>query len=212
MQGRRRKKVAETPAVSASGDHPEAAESPPQDPYVQGIPNHTPEPQRPADTVPRHNVAWGNVVEDTLWIADPAGLARRLRGELSLGNDRTSYGQVLEALDRSARNLDDAGRLFRAAKLEEERYTATVAERLEVLRSHARSELMDEYREKKRPSPTQKDIEDRIVANWPDQHRTIATRIAELHHTVRSLETLQSAWSSRCADLRIMADKTRPTF
>ena len=163
------------------------------------------------DKVPRPSVGWGNVVHDTLTVKDPAGLARRLREELSLGEQRTAYGAVLEALDRSARNLDDAGRLYRAAKVEEETYTLRAEERLEVLRTTARHELMDEYAAKKRPSPTKADIEDRIRASWPDEYRTIRGRIAELHAAVQSLETLRDAWASRCADLRIMADKARPT-
>lgn len=160
--------------------------------------------------IPLPSVGWGNVVTDTLTIKDPAGLAKRLRDELSIGEERTSYGVVLEALDRSARNFDDAGRLFRAAKVEEETYTLRAGERIEVMRSSALAELMAEYRDKKRPSPTARDIEDRVLASWPEDYRMLQAKIAELHGAVRSLETLCSAWSSRCADLRIMADKARP--
>lgn len=198
--------------MEASGEPPqtleaEASGEPPSD--VQ------PAARRPGSTenggkVPRPSVAWGNVVVDTLKIKDPAGLARRLRSELELGDGRTEYGRVLEALDRCARNLDDAGRLHRAAKLEEETYTLDRAERLEIMRSSALAELMGEYKAKARPSPTQKDVEDRMLANWPEEYRTIRARLAELHAAVRSLETLRDAWASRCADLRIMADKARP--
>lgn len=170
-----------------------------------------PEP-RAVDKVPQLPIAWGNIVVDTLRIADPAGLARRLRDELTLGDDRTNYGRVLEALDRSAHNLDAAGRLYRSAVIEEQRYESQTAERLEVLRSTAKEDLQAEYQKKLRKSPTKEDVEDRIVANWPDEYRTTKLRRAELHGAVRSLEILKDAWSARCAALRTMADKTRPTF
>lgn len=176
-----------------------------------------PETEQPQETVsakaqnvPQLPVGWGNVVTDSLDIKDPPGTAKRLREELSLGDERTSYGAVLQALDRSARNLDDAGRLHRAAKLEEESYAAKVAARLEVLRSSAQAELMEEYHRKERRSPTNDDVEARIVANWPDEYGAINERKARIHAAVATLETLRDAWASRCADLRVMADKARP--
>ncbi len=69
---------------------------------------------------PEIPVAWGNVVNDTLRVDNPAKEAARLRRELSLGDGRTDYGRVLEALDKSAANHDAAGRLHRAAKANEE--------------------------------------------------------------------------------------------
>jgi len=163
------------------------------------------------DQVPQLPVAWGNIVTDALKIKDPAGLAKRLRAELELGEyARTQYGSVLEALDRSARNFDAAGRLFRAAKLEETTFEAEIAVRLEAMRSHAQAELAAEYGRKERRSPTQQDIEDRMVQSWPDEYTGIKRRLAELHGAVRALETLRDAWASRSPDLRIMADKARP--
>lgn len=150
-------------------------------------------------------VGWGNIIVDSLKLKDPASLARRLRDELSLGEDRTAYGIVLEALDKSAKNVDDASRLYRAAKLEEESYERQVGERLEVMRTKALAELMAEYQAKRRPSPTAEAIRDRMVANWPDEFHTIEGRKAELHALTRSLENLMEAWKSRAADLRIMA-------
>ncbi len=158
----------------------------------------------------RPGIAWGNVVNDTIKIDDPAKLTKRLRDELSLGDGVTDYGRVLSAMDKSARNFDDAGRLSRAAKIEDQRFSLECDERFEVMGSAALTELNGEYRAKLRPSPTAKHIEDRILQSWPDEYRTLKSRMSELHGAVRSLETLRDAWASRCADLRIMADKARP--
>lgn len=202
---RRRKKPAaepqdDHPVIDASGDDPEVDASGGDDDGDSSSPG-------PVDA-PRYSTAWGGVVKSSLAIKDPDAMSRRLRSELELGPEkRSSYAHVLEALDRSARNLDDAHRLCRAAKLEDERYERLAGERIEVLRSAALKELQAEYQNKKRPSPKKDDIEDRLLRDWPVEYRTIRDRIAELHGTVRSLEGLRDAWASRCADLRIMADK-----
>lgn len=152
-------------------------------------------------------IAWGNVIRDVLRIDNPAALAKRLRAELVMSDEeRSSYGSLISALDKSAKNYDDAYILFRAAKVEEARFSLEIRERFEIMKSHATNELMEEYKDKKRRSPTNDDIEDRILANWPDEYRHLRTKEAELHAAMRSLETLAKAWSSRCADLRSMAD------
>lgn len=210
---RRRKKPGTAPKVDASGENTEAKVEASGAEATRARDATSRFMGRPGTTTndpPNLPIAWGNVVTDTMRIDDPAKLTERLRQELLLGDGRTDYGRVLNALDRSAKNLDDAGRLYRAAKAAEEKYEIEANERLEVLRTGARDELMQEYKAKQRPSPTLKDIEDRIVSNWPDEFKTIKGRLSEMHGTTRSLETLQAAWSSRCADLRIMADKARP--
>lgn len=187
--------------------------APPGKPMVQGgaeppasaaqAPNNP--ARRPRPEVPSVAVGWGNIITDTLRIPDPHAVARRLRDELSLGDERTSYGIVLEALDKSAKNIDDASRLYRAAKLEEENYERNTAERVEVMRTNALGDLMAEYQAKKRPSPTAEAIKDRMIANWGDEYGTIERHRGELHALTRSLENLLEAWKSRAADLRIMA-------
>lgn len=156
----------------------------------------------------RPGVQWSNVTTDTLRIADPAGVARRLREELTLGDDRVSYGIVIAALDKSASNYELAGRLYRAARSEERRFEHECSERVNVLREAARVELMSEYNQKLRKSPTKDDVEARIVENWPDEYASIKGRLNELHNATQALEVLRDAWSSRCADLRIMANRT----
>lgn len=197
------------PAGPVSG-----AAAPPRPGAVQG---GAEPPQRPAAAAPGQKevppipVGWGNIVRDTLRVSDPASIAKRLRDELSLGEDRTAYGVVLEALDKSARNIDDASRLYRAAKLEEESYERLTAERVEVMRHTALGELMAEYHAKKRPSPTLDAVKDRMIANWGDEYHAIEGRRGELHALTRSLENLLEAWKSRAADLRIMAGQAART-
>jgi hypothetical protein len=186
----------ETPIVEASGDGP-------------ARPTNAPKKEAHEAENLQIPMAWGNVVHDTLTIEDPAKLTQRLREELMLGDGRTDYGRILNALDRCAKNLDSAGRLARAAKLAEDRLKIEIDERLEILRSQAKSELMNEYKNKMRPSPTIKDVDDRMLSSWPDEYKALTERLVSMHGTVRSLEVLQSAWASRSADLRIIASQSR---
>jgi hypothetical protein len=160
------------------------------------------------DDYPRPGVAWGNIIRDTLKIRDPAGLAKRLRAELTI-EDQTSYGQIVNSLNRAANNYYDAGRLYRAAKIERDEFESILNERFEVMRTDVTKELMAEYKLKLRRSPTKDDIEDRIISKWPSEYKTLKKRLSELHGAVRSLEVLMKAWQSRGADLRVMAERVR---
>lgn len=150
---------------------------------------------------------WGQLVDSVLKVENPSLLANRLRRELTIPKEELkSYAAILEAVNTSASNYEDACILFRAAKNEELRYSLEAAERLGVMRSDAQSELMSEYKLKERRSPTADDIMDRIMANWPDEYKRIVQKQNALHASVRILENLAKAWFSRCNDLRTMAD------
>ncbi len=217
---RRKKKSAATdPELEVGSSTIEASSTPhaPDPSPSEDETEKTAQPHRPGRRgapveYPRPGVAWGNIIKDTFRIPDPPALAKRLRAELTLGDEnRTSYAAVLEALDKSATNLDDAGRLFRASKVEEDRFRLESEVKLEVLRTDASKRLRAEYQAKLRKSPTIQDVEDMILDNWPTEYREILGRRSELHGAVRSLEILVKAWGSRCADLRIMAERTSRT-
>lgn len=154
--------------------------------------------------------AWGRIVE-TVYSLDPEATYERLVADLRLGTDATSYGAVLPALDRAERNYFDAVRLSRLAKLEDEEATRSANAELEILRTNAREELEAEKAAGKRSkAPTIQDVEDRIVANWPDRSSRIARKRAAMHGTLRSIEGLVDAWRSRCSTLRVIAEKVSP--
>lgn len=94
------------------------------------------------------NGPWGVVVTDFDQL-NVEETYRRLRDGLSLGSNALNYGVLAEALDLAERNLFDAGRLARAAKLEQERIDLACDEELEVLRSAARDDLEREKVAKK---------------------------------------------------------------
>jgi hypothetical protein len=168
------------------------------------------EPQVQAAAEPalkdRHPMPWGLVIADVFSL-DVHKTFKRLEAELSLGDRATEYGTLLHAVDASARNLFDAARLSRKAKLEDEKFSGELDKRLEVLRSAAITELEKErdagIRSK---APTIKDIDDRMLASWPDEMTSIRSRKAEMHGAFRAIEELAIAWRDRCQSLRTMAD------
>lgn len=151
---------------------------------------------------------WGALIDSILRV-DPERDFERLRSELSLDADHTSYAHVARALDLADRRYFEAVLLMRAAKLEEQRVDREVEMRLEVLRTAARTELEKEKREaaekvkaKTTGRATLEEVRDRCFANWPDEMSSLERRREE-HRAARALtEELAVAWRSRAASLR----------
>lgn len=157
----------------------------------------------------RHPMPWGLVISDVFNL-DVHKTFKRLEQELTLGDGATEYGTLLHAVDKSARNLYEAARLSRKAKLVDEQFSDELDKRLEVLRSSAIVALEEEKAKGLRSkAPTIKDIEDRMLASWPDEMTSIRTRKAEMHGAFRAIEALELAWRDRCQSLRTMAQGQR---
>lgn len=154
---------------------------------------------------------WGLVITDVFSL-DVHRTYKRLEQELSLGDGASEYGTVLHAVDASSKNLFDAARLARKAKLEDEKFAMELDKREEVLRSTAVAELEAEVRNKTRSkAPTIADINARMLANWPDEISSIKARKGEMHGAFRSIEALEVAWRERCQALKVMAQGFRNT-
>ena len=155
----------------------------------------------------RHPMPWGLVISDVFNL-DVHKTFARLERELTLGDSATEYGTVLRAVDQSARNLWEAARLARRAKLEDENFAAELDKGLEELRSAAVAALEEEKAKGQRSkAPTLKDIEDRMLASWPDEVTSIKSRKAEMHGALRAIEALELAWRDRCQSLRVLAQQ-----
>jgi hypothetical protein len=149
---------------------------------------------------------WGGVVNDRLKVNDPSVLYYKLRDELTLGINRDSYSNVLEAIDNASRNLDNAGLLYRVCKSEYEKFKIGFDERMGVMRIKAQSELYIEYKSKIRKSPSEKDIIDYITYNWPDEYKSLLSNEIDFRNTLRSFEALYIAWKTRAQSLRNITD------
>lgn len=199
--------------VEADAQAGAAAEAAGESVSIDSIPEEAPKRARiPADSspLPRGPTpgGWGAMIHTVTSIDDPRRMYDRLYNELTLGEGATEYGAVLVAADRAEQNRVDACRLARFTKLEDERVEHEVKKRLEVLRTSAREELDKEKAAGTRSkAPTIQDVEDRVVANWPDEVESIRRRTAEMHGVLRAVEGLEDAWKSRCHTLRVIMER-----
>lgn len=212
-------------APEPDDDEPDepAVQEPSDDPFVNEVPVDEPPPaaaagakDKPAEPVAtkfalRVPGAWGNVVHDVFKI-DIDKTFERLTKELSLGSNVTEYGHVLSALEASSRNAFDAARLVRAAKRADDDFAVDVDQRMEKLRSTARTELEVEKAAQKEKggatkAPTLQEVSDRVLFNWPDEVRQLNRNKGEMHGAFRAIEGLEKAWWDRCQTLRKIADR-----
>lgn len=224
MQQRRKKLSSGDAAAAAIIPDPSLAPAPPHeergaDPWDAAV--EVPLEDLKARRVPSVPVSngkgWGYVVE-TIVSIDPELEYQRLYEALTLGDNATEYGAVLDACNRAEQNCVDATRLVRHAKLEEGIVDRKVGEKLEVLRTTARTELMKEVEDSRDAkgkssmrAPTLGDVEDRMMANWPDEYAQHKRRKEEIHAALRTVESLETAWRSRCATLRAIMERVAPS-
>lgn len=186
-------------------------EEPPPDDPPPAAPAAAAKPHVEPSAKDRHPMPWGLVITDVFSI-DVHATFKQLEKDLTLGDGATEYGTVLHAVDASARNLYQAARLCRKAKLEDEKFSAELDRDLEVLRSTAVAQLEAEKRSGERSkAPTIADIDARMLANWPDKVTSVRTRKAEMHGAMRAIEALEAAWKERCQSLRVIAQGFRNT-
>lgn len=207
----RRRKVAGGNAAGSQQTEMETDPEPEPELQSEQQPNQTQAPEEGAVTRARFPMPWGNVITDVFRF-DVEGVYAHLTHGLTLGDGASEYGTVLRALDHASRNAFDAARLVRAAKTADEKFTSEIEERLEVLRTTAREQLEREKSDAKADgkaakAPTLQEVADRMLANWPDEMRSLNGRKSEMHGAFRSLEALEKAWWDRCASLRTMADR-----
>lgn len=151
---------------------------------------------------------WGVIIDSVLSV-DPEATFTRLRAELSLEMDHTSYAHVAAALDLADRRYFEASLLVRGAKLEEQRIERQIDMRLEVLRTQARTEIETEKRLAAKESgaktvgkATLEEVRDRCFSSWPDEVSALERKKDEYHAARAVTEELASAWRSRASSLR----------
>lgn len=151
---------------------------------------------------------WGVVIESVEEI-EPAALYKDLVALLRIADGATDYGTVHHAMNDAEYNAFRAGKLARAAKLEEERVDRVCEQELEVLRTTARKQLEAEKGGKK---PTLQEVEDQMMragTGWPGLVAGLNRRKSEAHAQRGTCDHLETSWRSRCNTLRVMATKLK---
>lgn len=182
---------------------------------------------------------WGVIVEE-MEAVNVRKEYEQLRDELTLGENATEYGVVLDAMNRAESNTFKALRLARMAKIEEQRVDLECNDELETIRRKAREDIERERHEApeapaaeedpvrsdeppapkargkkadakpKGRAPTIQDLEDRMLRDWPKLYKELNHRKAEAHATRAMMEGLHERWVSRCATLRVITERVSP--
>jgi len=149
---------------------------------------------------------WGKVIKSVIDVGDVDEMWNYLNKELVLNESKTSYNALRNAVDKSAKNLVDASRLYNAAKMDYESEERHISGELEKLRMKTRKELM---KDKKNIAGqiTKEMIEDQTFLSNPSEYETLQMRLTELKSMLDTFKKLVDAWQSRTADLRYLFDK-----
>lgn len=160
---------------------------------------------------------WGVVVEDIVRM-DVKGTYDRLVKALRLGDGPLAEPAVIRAALKDAEsNAFEAGKLARFAKLEQERVDRLCNREMEILRTSARTELERERKEAKKEATkgkeasagriTNQELDDKVMASWPDLYERLSARKDEAHAVRGTCENLYERWESRAATLRALNER-----
>jgi hypothetical protein len=170
---------------------------------------------QPKDDVPQM-APWARRLVETAFLKSDEieEAARRLRGEISLGERRTDYGSVIEALDRAEENTRLAFQLAITIKAERDLYekSATVIEG--EMREKAKYDLeaSSELAKKSGGKPkaiTNDDVVAKMATLFRDEWEGLSGDRRKFELTVRFYDHQVEVWASRCRTLQTIATKLR---
>jgi len=139
---------------------------------------------------------------------------QRLEAALRVGDKRTEYGTVNEAVDDASSMAKLAHRLYLAVKLELETWDKDVAIVMASTRSTATAVLEEHNRAKKlakEPAKqiTEADIKSKMAALYPDEFKHHAIKRAKLEGLVEHLKNDAEIWKYRANSVTAMLGAIR---
>jgi len=144
------------------------------------------------------------LVETVFDLPDVDAEYRALEAQLTMGESRSDYGTVLEALDRAEDNARRAHRLFVCASLERKRY---LLER-EVVEAAMHKEAVASLK-KSEDKVTIDATQARTVELFGDEYQAGEEKKKRVELSVAHLEQLAFTWSSRCRTLQTILGSMR---
>lgn len=135
---------------------------------------------------------------------------KRLQKALTVGERRTDYATLMQALDEAEDNWRSAHRLYCVARLEQERVDMDAS----VLEAAARREALRQLEAEKESGQrkkqiTEADIEGRMLEVFPEDVRRLKELKLKVRKTVEHTQELTSMWASRARSLQTMVGKLR---
>ena len=149
-------------------------------------------------------------IVETIFIEDLHEDWEKLKKALRLGEKRTNYSSVLEALDNAETNAYNAHRLFLSAKFEFETWKKKNDVVLGAMWSAANRTLQKEKNDGLRSKQiTDGDIKAYCNTLFPDEYPEQEILREKYERIVDSLESLAEQWKSRCKTLQTMKSTMR---
>jgi hypothetical protein len=137
-------------------------------------------------------------------------LYERLESALHLGENRTEYGFLLEALDSAELNARAAHKLLTTAQINRREWEIESEATMASLRAEATKSMQAEKDAGTRSKAiTEGDIAAKCAELFPDEWRAQLMRGERLKRLVDSIENLVEVWNSRCRSLQTMLGKHR---
>lgn len=153
-----------------------------------------------AGPMPVQAPGFGRITERVFDMPDPDAEYAVLEKALMLGKLETD--SLASALDRAEDNARRAHRLYVAAKLDLERFTADAGLIEGAIRTEAAAELQREKDAGTRTKQiTDADVTAKSAALFPDEWRDLAEKKVAAKLAVEHLERFADLWVSRCRSL-----------
>lgn len=146
----------------------------------------------------------------TIFVDDIETEAKRLIEELQLGELRSDRGSVIKALDRAARNANDAHALYVTCVREREAWEKRNEVILAGMRTEAMKSLMAEKNAKQRSKAiTNSDLDSECALLFGDEWVKQENEKREYQLAEAQMKNLSERWADRSFALRAIADALR---
>jgi hypothetical protein len=133
-----------------------------------------------------------------------------LEPDLKLGEERTDYGSVLAALDRSEDNARRAHALYISSKVEQKRYEIEADKVSAAMRTEARLALQEEVEMGKRKGVISiAELGAEASRRHPDEYAAAAIKAEKIKRAADHLERFADLWKERCRTLSVVLQTMR---
>jgi len=147
---------------------------------------------------------------ETMLIKDPWGTFQRLTDRLKVGEDRSSYGRMMQELDEAESCAREAHNLWMTARVEYRKWELNNQVVNAACRESATRDLDIEKKSGVRAKQiTDADVESRAALLFPDEYRYQEIKRETIKRMVDSMQNLAELWLSRCRNLSTAVSKLR---
>lgn len=158
----------------------------------------------------RHGEGWNRIVERVYDLPDPEAEYASLEADLALGPQRAERGSLVEHLDRAARNLQRAHKLYLAASDLVENFKADSEVAYAAKREEANASLQAlKAKGEFSKAINNADVESKMALMFPDDFVAHKKRTARMTGMLEHVKKLVACWEIRCSTLQTQTNALR---